>query len=215
MEPNVSIQKQFRNSYPTQTRNMTGNISRAVTGFVFIKEEGSKKNMAWCWVRVWEESEKHRSYSRRTRHSDCSADRPVAIMEELSFNVDHGYLEGLVRGMKAGILTQSDYHNLAQCDTLEGEHWAASSSRPRIHSLIALSYEYEALISGWSTRTEAGVWLPLSLAGESWTVGLKVVQMGFRFRQDKGQISESSLMWVWQTGSPLWPPGWIYDVALG
>uniref|UniRef100_A0A7N6BUC3 V-type proton ATPase subunit n=1 Tax=Anabas testudineus TaxID=64144 RepID=A0A7N6BUC3_ANATE len=38
---------------------------------------------------------------------------------ELSFNVDHGYLEGLVRGMKAGILTQSDYHNLAQCDTLE------------------------------------------------------------------------------------------------
>ncbi|XP_075876986.1 V-type proton ATPase subunit d 1-like [Nelusetta ayraudi] len=40
-------------------------------------------------------------------------------MEELSFNVDHGYLEGLVRGMKAGILTQSDYHNLAQCDTLE------------------------------------------------------------------------------------------------
>uniref|UniRef100_A0A3Q3KSR6 V-type proton ATPase subunit n=1 Tax=Mastacembelus armatus TaxID=205130 RepID=A0A3Q3KSR6_9TELE len=38
---------------------------------------------------------------------------------ELTFNVDHGYLEGLVRGMKAGILTQTDYHNLAQCDTLE------------------------------------------------------------------------------------------------
>uniref|UniRef100_A0A3P8WQC5 V-type proton ATPase subunit n=1 Tax=Cynoglossus semilaevis TaxID=244447 RepID=A0A3P8WQC5_CYNSE len=37
----------------------------------------------------------------------------------LSFNVDHGYLEGLVRGMKAGILTASDYHNLAQCDTLQ------------------------------------------------------------------------------------------------
>lgn len=42
-------------------------------------------------------------------------------MAELSFNVDHGYLEGLVRGMKAGILTQTDYHNLAQCDTLEGK----------------------------------------------------------------------------------------------
>ncbi|TNN69895.1 V-type proton ATPase subunit d 2 [Liparis tanakae] len=40
-------------------------------------------------------------------------------MAELSFNVDHGYLEGLVRGMKAGILTRTDYHNLAQCDTLE------------------------------------------------------------------------------------------------
>lgn len=43
-------------------------------------------------------------------------------MAELSFNVDHGYLEGLVRGMKAGILTQTDYHNLAQCDTLEGKN---------------------------------------------------------------------------------------------
>lgn len=43
------------------------------------------------------------------------------IMAELSFNVDHGYLEGLVRGMKAGILTHTDYQNLAQCDTLEGE----------------------------------------------------------------------------------------------
>ncbi|KAM3604803.1 uncharacterized protein V6R79_016354 [Siganus canaliculatus] len=40
-------------------------------------------------------------------------------MAELSFNVDHGYLEGLVRGLKAGILTRADYQNLAQCDTLE------------------------------------------------------------------------------------------------
>ncbi len=47
---------------------------------------------------------------------------PFGIMAELSFNVDHGYLEGLVRGMKAGILTCTDYHNLAQCDTLEGKN---------------------------------------------------------------------------------------------
>lgn len=44
------------------------------------------------------------------------------MMAEFSFNVDHGYLEGLVRGMKGGILTQTDYHNLAQCDTLEGKN---------------------------------------------------------------------------------------------
>ncbi|XP_010902523.2 V-type proton ATPase subunit d 1 [Esox lucius] len=43
----------------------------------------------------------------------------MSLCPELSFNVDHGYLEGLVRGLKAGILTRSDYHNLAQCDTLE------------------------------------------------------------------------------------------------
>uniref|UniRef100_G3PU61 V-type proton ATPase subunit n=1 Tax=Gasterosteus aculeatus aculeatus TaxID=481459 RepID=G3PU61_GASAC len=41
------------------------------------------------------------------------------MLSVISFNVDHGYLEGLVRGMKAGILTRADYHNLAQCDTLE------------------------------------------------------------------------------------------------
>ncbi|XP_071379389.1 V-type proton ATPase subunit d 1-like [Centroberyx affinis] len=43
----------------------------------------------------------------------------MVVCPELGFNVDHGYLEGLVRGMKAGILTRTDYHNLAQCDTLE------------------------------------------------------------------------------------------------
>lgn len=50
------------------------------------------------------------------------ADSSFGIMAELSFNVDHGYLEGLVRGMKAGILTCGDYHNLAQCDSLEGKN---------------------------------------------------------------------------------------------
>lgn len=40
---------------------------------------------------------------------------------ELYFNVDNGYLEGLVRGFKAGILSQGDYLNLVQCETLEGE----------------------------------------------------------------------------------------------
>ncbi|XP_037537215.1 V-type proton ATPase subunit d 1-like [Nematolebias whitei] len=43
----------------------------------------------------------------------------MAVCQELSFNVDHGYLEGLVRGMKAGILTETDYQNLTQCDSLE------------------------------------------------------------------------------------------------
>ena len=45
----------------------------------------------------------------------------MAGCPELGFNVDHGYLEGLVRGMKAQILTSTDYHNLAQCETLEGK----------------------------------------------------------------------------------------------
>ena len=37
------------------------------------------------------------------------------------FNVDNGYLEGLLRGFKCGILKQSDYLNLVQCESLEGK----------------------------------------------------------------------------------------------
>jgi len=37
----------------------------------------------------------------------------------LTFNINDGYLEGLVRGYRSGILTSSDYANLVQCDTLD------------------------------------------------------------------------------------------------
>uniref|UniRef100_A0A803J365 V-type proton ATPase subunit n=2 Tax=Xenopus tropicalis TaxID=8364 RepID=A0A803J365_XENTR len=43
----------------------------------------------------------------------------MTSFSELYFNVDSGYLEGLVRGFKAGILSQGDYLNLVQCETLE------------------------------------------------------------------------------------------------
>lgn len=42
-------------------------------------------------------------------------------MEEYFFNVDNGYLEGLVRGFRSGILSRTDYINLVQCETIEGE----------------------------------------------------------------------------------------------
>ena len=41
-------------------------------------------------------------------------------MKGCMFNIDNGYLEGLCRGFKCGILQQSDYLNLVQCETLEG-----------------------------------------------------------------------------------------------
>lgn len=41
-------------------------------------------------------------------------------MKGCLFNIDSGYLEGLCRGFKCGILKQSDYLNLVQCETLEG-----------------------------------------------------------------------------------------------
>ena len=41
-------------------------------------------------------------------------------MEALFFNVEDGYLEGIVRGYKEGILNSTNYLNLTQCESLEG-----------------------------------------------------------------------------------------------
>lgn len=41
------------------------------------------------------------------------------MMSEALFNADSGYLEGLVRGFKNGILKKEDYRQLTQCETLE------------------------------------------------------------------------------------------------
>ena len=35
------------------------------------------------------------------------------------FNTSYGYLEGLVRGFKNGLLNQAEYQALTQCDSLE------------------------------------------------------------------------------------------------
>jgi V-type H+-transporting ATPase subunit d len=38
----------------------------------------------------------------------------------MTFNINDGYLEALVRGFRSGILKMSDYTNLTQCENLEG-----------------------------------------------------------------------------------------------
>jgi len=43
----------------------------------------------------------------------------ASIYGDLIFNMDSGYLEGLVRGFRSGILSRTDYLNLIQCETLE------------------------------------------------------------------------------------------------
>lgn len=41
-------------------------------------------------------------------------------MNSFTFNLDNGFLEGIVRGFKAGILKGPDYINLTQCENLDG-----------------------------------------------------------------------------------------------
>lgn len=38
------------------------------------------------------------------------------------YNVNHGYLEGIVRGYRNHLLTGQSYGNLVQCETVDGEH---------------------------------------------------------------------------------------------
>ncbi|KAK4702004.1 V-type H+-transporting ATPase subunit d, partial [Phenoliferia sp. Uapishka_3] len=40
-------------------------------------------------------------------------------MEALMFNAGGGYLEGVLRGFKAGLITQSQYSNLIQCESID------------------------------------------------------------------------------------------------
>lgn len=40
-------------------------------------------------------------------------------MEGLFFNIDYGYVEGVVRGYRNGLLTGNQYVNLTQCDSLQ------------------------------------------------------------------------------------------------
>ena len=36
-----------------------------------------------------------------------------------SFNIQHGFAEALVRGMRSSFLVDQDYHHLTQCETLD------------------------------------------------------------------------------------------------
>ena len=44
------------------------------------------------------------------------------------YNVSNGYVEGIVRGYRNTLLTGTNYGNLVQCETIDGE--TPSSSRP-------------------------------------------------------------------------------------
>ena len=50
-------------------------------------------------------------------------ERTNDVIADLScpLKVSNGFLEGVVRGYKGGILTQAQYANLTQCETLEGQ----------------------------------------------------------------------------------------------
>ena len=50
--------------------------------------------------------------------ASCFRDSTYAV--QYTPQVDAGFLEGIVRGYKAGLLTQTQYNNLTQCESIEG-----------------------------------------------------------------------------------------------
>lgn len=43
----------------------------------------------------------------------------VVLGNMATFNMQHGYSEAVVRGMRSSFLADSDYHHITQCDNLE------------------------------------------------------------------------------------------------
>ncbi|KAF3766256.1 hypothetical protein M406DRAFT_78981 [Cryphonectria parasitica EP155] len=72
-------------------------------------------------------------------------------MEGLFFNVNNGYVEGIVRGYRNGLLTNANYSNMTQCETIDdlklqlgpayGDFLASLPPNPSTSSLAAKTTE--------------------------------------------------------------------------
>ncbi|PRQ40003.1 putative ATPase, V0 complex, c/d subunit [Rosa chinensis] len=67
--------------------------------------------------------------------------------EAMTFNIHGGYLEAIIRGHRAGLLTTADYNNLYQCETHDDikMHLFATEYSPYLQNgalwnYISLSY---------------------------------------------------------------------------
>ena len=47
-------------------------------------------------------------------------------------NIDDGYLEGLLRGYRSGVLTSADYANLCQCESIDDVRAAAAAAASQL-----------------------------------------------------------------------------------
>lgn len=73
---------------------------------------------------------------------DCS----FTMKDDLLFNIDHGYVEGICRGFKGGILKAAEYQNLVQCETLEGNNSIEIFQEKSEDSLQIYDFIYNQLI---------------------------------------------------------------------
>ncbi|KAF7797466.1 hypothetical protein EIP86_008663 [Pleurotus ostreatoroseus] len=105
----------FRDSAESNQR-AAASLSKSAAGGGGVGTQGSQRGT------LLPHSPCARSASSQARRAGRRTDiiTTTTTMEALLFNVDAGFLEGIVRGYKAGLLTQTQYNNLTQCETIEG-----------------------------------------------------------------------------------------------
>ncbi|KAF8895520.1 V0 complex, c/d subunit of ATPase [Infundibulicybe gibba] len=72
-----------------------------------------------CNIKRWFTSESHGGFNVQCTVHIYPRPPQRFNLRRISFKVDSGFLEAIVRGYKAGILTPNYYANLTQCETLE------------------------------------------------------------------------------------------------
>ncbi|KIK11516.1 hypothetical protein PISMIDRAFT_122540 [Pisolithus microcarpus 441] len=86
-----------------------------------------------------------------------------------SSKANNGFLEGIVHGYKAGILTQSHCTSLTQCETLEGMPFSPPRHHPISHAtLIDLKTQLSTTgfadnnhnLGSGNTATRRSIWFP-------------------------------------------------------
>ena len=66
----------------------------------------------------------------------------------MTFNIDDGFPEAIVRGYRSGILTPADYANLTQCESLEGTTTFMVHLLARAHSFEIRRHEAALGVQG-------------------------------------------------------------------
>ena len=69
--------------------------------------------------------------------------------EALTFNIHGGYLEAIVRGHRAGLLTTADYNNLCQCENLDDIKMHLSATKYGSYLQNGASSTYLMNLIGW------------------------------------------------------------------
>lgn len=152
----------------------------------------------------------------------------------LFYNENSGYIDGVLRGYFSGILTATQYMNLTQCETLEGERSLFLSSfplflthspfsHPKRPSFTTWSYRLRQLVTKWAF-TDSDIHVCRSLNGStgrriqlySWQCSCTTLQvfrvyyasMKIYVERQRGKCVANIQGWMMYLGISIWLITW-------